>query len=151
MTDDEIKEWLESQYDLNENGCWVWKGSKNLKGYGKIQWKGTTRGIHRLYWLLSGRTIPEGLQMCHGPGCSKACYNLEHLKPGTQSENMIDKIRDGTDSRGEKHVNAKLTAEQVLAIRANVENKTCRELGEEYGVDNTLISRIILRKAWKHI
>jgi hypothetical protein len=62
---------------------------------------------------------------------------------------MADKIRDGTDARGAKSANAKLTAEQVLAIRAS--EKSGKELSEEYGVSRTLISRIILRKCWTYI
>lgn len=151
MTDVEMKEWLETQYDLNDNGCWVWKWGKDKDGYGNVWRERTMKRVHRLYWLLLGRTIPEGLQMCHGHGCSKACFNPEHLKPGTNAENQADRIRDGTDSRGEKCYKAKLTEAQVLAIRENVENKTYRKLGEEYGVDNTLISLIINRKCWKHI
>ena len=151
MTDAEMKEWLETQYDLNENGCWVWRGGKHEYGYGKIKWKGTTQNIHRFYWLLSGRTIPEDFVICHGYKCSRACYNPEHLKPGTQFENAADKIRDGTNigPRGEKCGAAKLTSQQVLKIRAS--EKTQRELAEEFGVIRQTISDIILRKTWAHI
>lgn len=148
MTTDEMIAWLETQYDLNENGCWIWRRNK-IKGYGQVRWKGLYCSVHRLYWLLSGRTIPEGLDMCHGHGCSRACYNPAHLSTGTRAENMADKIRDGTDARGAKSANAKLTAEQVLAIRAS--EKSGKELSEEYGVSRTLISRIILRKCWTYI
>ncbi len=151
MTDAEMKEWLETQYDLNDNGCWVWKGTKNPKRYGLVWWKGQYKLVHRLFWILSGRTIPEGLDMCHGYGCSKACYNPEHLSTGTRAKNMADKVRDGTDNRGEKCYNAKLTNEQVLAIRANPDNKNQKEFAEEYGVARETISAIILRKHWAHI
>jgi len=149
MTDVEMKEWLETQYDLNDNGCWVWKGCKVKDGYGCVGWKESTKKVHRLYWLLSGRIIPEGLEMCHGHGCTRACYNPEHLKPGTPAENQADRVRDGTDARGEKCVAAKLTAEQVLAIRAS--KKSLKELSEEYKVDRTTISKIIRIITWKNI
>jgi hypothetical protein len=152
MTDAEMVTWLETQYYLNENGCWVWKGCKDA-GYGKIIWKGTYKLVHRLFWLLSGRTIPEGLHILHGHNCSKACFNPDHLKPGTQTENMADRLRDGTNigAKGEKNSRAKLTEAQVLAIRANIDNKTHRELGQEYGVARETISNIILGKTWTHI
>jgi hypothetical protein len=144
MTDAELKSWLQTQYDLNANGCWVWKGYKDNYGYGRIRHKGRMIRLHRLYWILSGQDIPEDLVMRHGQGCSKACYNPEHLTPGTQSENGLDMHRDGTMTF------AKLTAEQVLKIRAT-DNKTRAELAKEYDVAHTTISRIILRKAWSHI
>jgi hypothetical protein len=150
MTDAEMKEWLETQYDVNEKACWVWKGYKS-RGYGYVRWKGTWKLVHRVYWLLSGRNIPESFEMCHGHGCSKACFNPEHLKPGTPSENQADRIRDGTDGRGEKCPTAKLTNEQVLAIRKNLTNKTGRELAKEFGVSDNTISSIMLKKTWKYI
>ena len=143
--------WMETQYDLNENGCWVWKNSKNKQGYGQVWWKGTMHLVHRVYWLLSDRVIPEGLEMCHGHGCSKACYNPEHLKPGTRVENSADRKRDGTDDRGEKNTRAKLTNEKVLAIRANPQNKSQTELSKVFGVTQSVISSIVNRKCWAHI
>jgi len=144
MTDAEMKEWLETQYDVNENGCWVWRGNKLNSGYGRVAWKNKKKRVHRLYWLLSGRTIPEGLDMLHGHKCSKACYNPEHIRPGTCSENALDKHRDGTC------VQAKLTKEQVLEIRARTD-KNQKELGEEYDVNPTAIRKILSRKTWRHI
>ena len=140
MSETEMLSWLQTQYDLNENGCWVWRGGKNSDGYGKVWWKGRGVSPHRLYWLLSGRTIPEGLEMCHGPGCSKACYNPEHLRPDTGSANQLDKHRDGT------FVIAKLTAEQVRAIRADT--RLGRVIAEEYGVTKDTINKIKTGKHW---
>jgi hypothetical protein len=141
MTDAEMLEWLGTQHDLNENGCWVWRWGKIQNGYGYVGWKGKMERVHRLYWLLSGRTISEGLELCHGPGCSRACYNPDHLKTDTHSANQLDKHRDGTMTH------AKVTSQQVLEIRERAaENR--RELAEEYGVRQSTISEIINRKNW---
>jgi hypothetical protein len=141
MTDAEMKAWLETQYDLNENGCWIWKGIKNSGGYGQVRLKGKNMGVHCLYWLLSGREIPDKFEMRHGFKCSRACYNPEHLTPGTRSENTLDKHRDGT-------MPCKLTPSQILEIRARTD-KNNTELAEEYGVVRHTISQINLRKVWK--
>ena len=143
MSEAEMLSWLETQYDLNDNGCWVWRGSKGGGGYGKTHWKNRRITLHRLYWLLSGRTIPEGLDMCHGAGCSKACFNPEHLRPDTKSANGLDKHRDGT------FVTAKLTEEQVRAIRADT--RTQRIIAEEYGVSQNCIYRIKTGKNWSWV
>jgi hypothetical protein len=143
MTDVELKGWLETQYDVNENGCWVWRGGKTDE-YGSIGYKGRSPRVHRLYWLLSGRTIPEGLGLLHGKDCSKACYNPEHLHPGNQSENALDCHRDNTMTH------AKLTSEQILEIRARTD-KTIVQLAEEYNVSFQHISAIITRKRWSWI
>lgn len=141
MTDVELKEWMDTQYDINENGCWIWKGHKNTRRYAEIQYKKKSVKVHRLYWCLSGRTIPEGLHMLHGHGCSTACYNPEHLTPGTPVENALDRHRDGTMRQ------AKLTREQVLEMRAEV-NKSTKELAEKYNVSISQIKRIISGERW---
>jgi DNA invertase Pin-like site-specific DNA recombinase len=143
MSETEMLSWLETQYDLNENGCWVWRGVKFSTGYGQVGWKGRKTSPHRLYWLLSGRTIPEGLDMCHGPGCSKACFNPEHLRPDTKSANNgADKYRDGT-------ANNKLTEEQVRAIREDT--RLQREIADEYGVTRATISYIQRGESWSWV
>ena len=142
MSDAEMLSWLETQYDLNENGCWIWRNSKDGGGYGRVGWKGRLTCPHRLYWLLSGRIIPEGLEMCHGPGCSKACFNPEHLRPDTGSANSLDRHRDGT-------ANNKLTEGQVRAIRADT--RLQREIAEEYGVARATISLIKNGRLWNWV
>ncbi len=144
MTDVELKQWMETQYDVNENGCWVWKRTKSSFGHGNIHYGKEMAKVHRVYWLLSGRTIPEGLGLLHGKGCSKACFNPDHLHPGDQSENALDQHRDGTMTQ------ARLTPEQVLEIRAR-NDKNQYELAEEYGVAQQHISAIINRQKWRHI
>ena len=140
MTDTEMKEWLETQYDLDENGCWIWKSYK-VGGYGRVMWNGKLHLVHRLYWLLSGKTIPEGTEICHGHGCSKACYNPEHLRTDTHKHNMLDTHRDGT------MIHAKLTCEQVLEIRSQTDTLQ-KELAIEYGVSREQISNIQTGKKW---
>lgn len=157
MTDSQMKDWMETQYDLNDNGCWVWKNCK-WKGYGNVGWKmeNSKRSmieVHRLYWLLCGGIIPEGLEMCHGHKCDKACFNPEHLTPATRSENMMDRIRDGTvpDLKGTNNGGSKLTEDQVRIIRTNPEKKTQAKLAEQFGINVCTVERIVAKKTWKHI
>jgi hypothetical protein len=74
----------------------------------------------------------------------KNCCNPDHLEPGTQSENELDKHRDGT------MVQAKLTAEQVLEIRKRSNERHC-DLAREFSVERGTVSNIINRKRWSHI
>lgn len=55
--------------------------------------------------------------------------------------------------RGERSGNAKLTATDVVAIRAAYAKGQVRQsdLASQYGVAQTLISRVIRRESWKHI
>ena len=55
-------------------------------------------------------------------------------------------------ARGERHGRAKLTAARVRAIRAAYKRgATTRELAEDYGVCQTSICQVLLRKTWRHI
>ena len=131
--------WLQDQYIINEKGCWVWIHSTDTGGYGRVGWHEKLMLVHRLYWLLSGRTIPAGLGMCHGIGCSKACYNPEHLRPDTRSANRLDQHADGT-------MPAKLTADQVRAIR--LDKRTQQAIGDAYKVSRETIKDIKSGRSW---
>ena len=80
----------------NLNECWIWPGSKNEKGYGKISAIGGRGGkhvyAHRASYEIFIGPIPEGLTIDHVKerGCtSKACFNPAHLEIVTQKENVL--------------------------------------------------------------
>jgi hypothetical protein len=91
------------------------------------------------------------------------CFEPAHLFLGTREINMADMHAKGRrviggwfasrPMRGEEHIFAKLTEEQVLAIRHRYRRRivTQRALATEYGVTQTLVGMIIRRKIWTHI
>ena len=144
-TDAELKAHIEASKVIDASGCWLWTGTRNTHGYGHVSYNGKNTKVHRAYWLLCGRTIPEGMEMCHGPLCvgKKHCFNPDHLTPDTPSKNQLDRHRDGT-------IICKLTPEQVLEIRAST-GVTQQSLADKYKVHPNNISKIINRRTWKHI
>lgn len=137
----------------NENGCMLWSGSIGRStGYGKIWWKGRDHSTHRIAWEFANGPIPNGMWICHK--CDvRACVNPDHLFLGTSADNSADMMAKGRHStnprRGERTRSAKLTAEQVLAIRSDTRSITV--IGAAYGIAHQNVSMIKRRKAWRHI
>jgi hypothetical protein len=61
----------------------------------------------------------------------------------------MDRVRDGTDNRGEKHPDAKITAALVTEIRRRyAAGESQRALGEEFGLPGPLVSNAVTGKTW---
>lgn len=134
--------------------CWLWAGSTNYAGYG-VFYPQKNRSIlaHRRAYAQTYGKLPDDtcvLHRCDTPNC----VNPSHLFTGTREDNirdMISKKRNRHPS-GEWHPHSKLTEEGVRAIRRAYENGTSiTVLAKQYGVDKTNISKIVLRKTWRHV
>lgn len=141
----------------DHNGCRLWTGSFNGRGYGQLSCNGRPEKAHRLSLELKlGRPLRPGMYALHNcpGGDNRACIEPDHLWEGTQHDNIQDAIRKGTNSyppqlKGVDHGMAQLTEKQVYAIRAS--RKTQTELALKYGVTQPHISLILRRQAWDHL
>jgi hypothetical protein len=152
---------------LGDNQCWEWQGGINPDGYGNYQIKGKTRGSHKWAYEFTFGPIHDGLFVLHKCDNRKCC-NPSHLFLGTHQDNMDDMAKKGRRftmlgdanfahlhpeiRQGERNGRAKLSAEQVLEIRKRYSNEKISQatLAKEFGVHQSVISLIILRKTWKH-
>lgn len=94
-----------------EHGCWLWTGKVNHDGYGflsiNLQKGKRERFAHRVSWLLSGGEIPHGKIVLHccdvkysrSDITNRRCVNPEHLRLGTQAENVTDCVSSGRIGR----------------------------------------------------
>ena len=97
--------------------CWLWRGHLDKDGYGRVEFNGKLKYIHRIsYRLFVGKIIkPLVCHRCDIPNC----WNPDHLFNGTYQDNSNDMIKKGrqTDHIGENNNNSKLTDKQVRQIR----------------------------------
>jgi hypothetical protein len=98
-----------------------------------------TIGVHRLVLTAFVGPPPAAHIAAHWDGV-RDNNRLENLRWATQSENMQDKRRHGTQQTGERASRWTLTEEQVRTIRGMPGSH--RGLGKIFGVSHTQIGRI---------
>ncbi len=123
------------------SGCWLWLGKISRYGYGRVTLSGDRvtkeAAAHRVSVELSGRTIPDG--MCALHKCDvRSCVNPDHIYIGTKADNSQDMV---------KRSHAKLSAEQVRAIKADTDTST-NELAERFGVGASTIRNYKTGRTW---
>lgn len=136
----------------------------------------------RVSWELYFGPIPAGLWVLHRCD-DPACVRPDHLFLGTAADNTADMVSKGRHAhgqtsgpytrpdriargerhgsrtkpestpRGEHHPSAKLTDEQVLAIRARWTHGGIqqKQLAAEYGVSRGVVSEVLSGKSWRHL
>lgn len=89
---------LLSRYTVMPNGCWEWTATRNKQGYGvigiAIDKKPVGFPAPRLQWMHLHGEIQKGqviMHTCDNP----PCINPDHLRCGTQSDNLTDMAARG--------------------------------------------------------
>lgn len=149
-----------AKVDRRSSGeCWPWigAGAGSRQGYGTIRRGSASQGMvraHRASWEIHRGPIPAGtlvLHRCDNP----PCVNPGHLFLGTDADNVRDMVSKGrlVTKRGEDHVNAKLTADDVVAARrAHAAGRaSIRDLAIRLGVSRAAVRLAVNRKTWGHV
>lgn len=111
-----------------------------------------TRLVHHLILEAFIGFRPFGTECRHLDG-NQQNNKLDNLRWGTHSTNMQDKVRHGTDNRGEKHKMSKLTNLDICEIRYlySVCKLSQLVLADRFGVRRRTINYIINKQTWRHI
>ena len=90
-----IKDRLEKRSKVLKNGCFIWTGVVNNKGYGVLKIGTKGRGqAHRLSWAEHYGPIPKDMCVLHKCD-NRACFNIDHLFLGTKGDNNRDRHAKG--------------------------------------------------------
>jgi hypothetical protein len=157
--------------------CWNWVGFVMPNGYGKFSFGREHFLAHRSSWHLLRGPIPDGMCVLHKCD-NRRCVNPDHLFVGSEMDNTQDMIAKGRNSTGDRHWsrakrsafmrrviepgvpkrrgslhgNAKLTEEDVRAIRRRVAaGETRLAVSRSFSVTNATVCGIVNRRSWKHV
>lgn len=73
-------------FTIEENGCWLWTGAFDNKGYGQRMLNRRRMKAHHYMWeITNDRRVPRGYDLHHS--ClNPKCVNPEHLELLTHGE-----------------------------------------------------------------
>lgn len=131
-----------------DGDCLLYMGA--LDQYGAPRVDGEP--LRRRVWRMREGPIPKGMMV--GVSCGRANC-LEHLALRTRAENMkINMSRPDTlarmavRSRARQRETGKLSFAKVAEIRVRAANETQYALAAEFGVAQSLISKVVNKRAW---
>jgi hypothetical protein len=130
--------------------CWIWNRRITPQGY-----PATDRIVTKKLLGAKSDALHVAVAMEHvwwSPGmharhgCSvKSCLNPRHVIPGTRSENMQDRVFDGTQNT------QVLTKQQVLEIRSLRGQLTRKQIAAKYNISASNAKKVICGHTWKQV
>lgn len=136
-----------------ENGCHLFNGNKNEDGYARISKDGKLVFVHREIFKKHNPDVEvTGVIMhsCDTPNC----INPEHLRHGTQADNVQDMKDKGRGNylTGSQQTQAKLNEDDVKIIKQKLEiGVTCARLARDFNVSEAAIRNIKMGRRWTHV
>lgn len=137
----------------DEDSCWIWVGTTDIRGYGLIVVHPGIYKAHRLSWTAYHGPIPEGKYVCHTCD-NRSCVNPDHLFIGSQADNMADMVKKGRAGRlaGEKNGRSRLTEDQAREIlRLRKEGVSLRRVATMFGIGKTTVRHITNGTTWGYL
>jgi hypothetical protein len=122
-----------SRYEILENGCWLWLGSKGKKGYGRVQLNGEHTNAHRAIYEAKFGYLPPEVHVDHK--CrNTSCVNPDHMQPRSAPSNSADTSR------------VRLTSDALRFIKSS--SATSAAIARFLGVSRQTVSDVRCGRTW---
>lgn len=136
----------------DENGCALWVGSRNRRGYGWFTPRGSVKKpAHRWAYERAHGSVGDLVVMhsCDNP----SCVALDHLSAGTHGENMSDMRAKGRSLAGEDNPHSRLTERQALEILNKSESPGFSQTAhaKAIGVSVQAVNHVIHGRTWNYL
>ena len=126
--------------------CIKWTGYiRESDGYGTIPSFKTTIYAHRVAAGAKKGDIVRHL--CD----NRWCVNPDHLRIGTQAENIADMVSKDRQAKGSRHGSAKLDEETIPFVRAYHGVLDSRQTAKVFEVSPSTVLTIWNKQTWKHV
>jgi len=139
--------------------CLIWPFARDMQGYAKLH-VGPVIGRDSKNCLVARLVCEEtngappsiSHEAAHSCGRGmEGCVTKAHVSWKTREDNEADKEIHGTRHRGEKSKTAKLTAQDVVAIKGMLGTVPQSQIARKFGVSQPTIALISTGKNWAHI
>jgi len=130
-----------------------WKTGRGYRAVGLVAADGFKWRVpvHRLVLETFVGPCPAGMEALHLDN-DRTNNALDNLRWGTHLENIRDRERHGTVSRGSKSGMAKVSESDVKDMHARRKaGETQKAIAARYGLHPSNVSRIVRGKLWAHI
>ncbi len=138
-----IEEFMELCEPIPEAGCWLWTGGLRAQRYGSFK----TWYAHRFSFEAFSRPLRAGEVVRHTCD-TPLCVNPDHLRAGSQRDNMQDALVRGRLWLGSSNPAARHSADTVAYIKSSPKPNV--ELANELGLDPRYVWRVRANKIRKH-
>ena len=130
--------------------CLIWPYGRNGRGYAEVKSQARSTGVHRIVCSRVHGNAAPNMEAAHSCGRGHdGCVTGAHLSWKSRADNFQDRMEHGTWPVGEQSPRAKITDDDVRAIRAS--GLTQGALGKLYGISRQQIGNIQSGKSWSHI
>lgn len=150
-----LAERLEGKFERKgPDECWPWKAASDNYGRGRITVNRKVRVASQVILEASGRPRPNAPNdyALHNPRCLPSCSNPQHLRWGSQKDNVQDKILIGTSRHKPgsfQGVKSSLEPQDIRDIRKST--MTLTDLAELYEISSRSVWAIKKRKSWQWV